>query len=234
MLVRGLLLTKVANNKFQISNHNQLKRKFKEELANSITHFIGLLGAITFSIILVTQSSILGNSLHIVTYSIFGGGMILTYFASTIFHSAKNLRKKVYLNRFDHSSIYILIAASYTPIALVSIKGGFGWVIFGLIWGLALVGVVFKIWFYTKKMRKLSMWTYIAMGWLIIIAIVPVIRNMSNYSLLLLLAGCLSYFFGTYFYIKKNISFGHSIFHLFILGGSICHFYSIYFILIPQ
>ena len=159
--------------------------------------------------------------------------MILLYLASTIFHSAKNIRKKVYLNRFDHSSIYILIAATYTPVTLVSIRGGFGWVVFGLIWAIALSGIIYKIWFYSIKMRKLSMWIYIAMGWLIIIAIVPIVKSMSNTSLWFLLIGCLSYFIGTYFYIKKNIPFGHSIFHLFILGGTICHFYAIYYILIP-
>ncbi len=210
------------------------KKRIKyEELANCITHLIGLMGAITFSAILITQSSYLGDAWHIISYSIFGGGMILLYLASTIFHSAKNIRKKVYLNRFDHSSIYILIAATYTPVTLVSIRGGFGWVIFGLIWAIALSGIIYKIWFYSIKMRKLSMWIYIAMGWLIIIAIVPIVKSMSNTSLWFLLIGCLSYFFGTYFYIKKNIPFGHSIFHLFILGGTICHFYAIYYILIP-
>ena len=207
-------------------------RKKYEEFANCITHFIGLIGAITFSAILISQSSILGNGWHIFSYSIFGGGMILTYLASTIFHKEKNLRKKVYLNRFDHSSIYILIAATYTPVTLVSIRGNIGWLIFILIWGMALAGIVFKIWFYSVKMRKLSMWIYIAMGWLIIIAIVPLIKNMSYSSLWFLLAGNLSYFFGTYFYVKKNIPFSHSIFHLFILAGSICHFYAIYYILI--
>ena len=103
---------------------------------------------------------------------------------------------------------------------------------FGLIWGFALIGIIFKIWFYSIKMRKFSMWTYIAMGWLIIIAIVPVIKKMPDESLWFLLIGSISYCIGTFFYIKKNIPFGHSIFHLFILGGTICHFYAIYYILV--
>jgi hemolysin III len=209
------------------------KRRKYEEIVNCLTHMVGLLGAITFSAILITQSSLFGDGWHITSYSIFGGGLILTYLSSTIFHGARNLRKKVYLNRFDHSSIYILIAATYTPVTLVSLRGGFGWVIFGLIWGMAICGIIFKIWFYTVRMRKLSMWVYIAMGWLIIIAIVPIIRKMPDISLWFLLIGSLSYFFGTFFYIRKNIPFGHSIFHLFIMGGSVCHFYAIFYILVP-
>jgi len=207
------------------------KKRKQEEIINCITHLTGLAGAITFSSILITQSSLSGDAWHIVSYSGFSAGMILLYLASSVFHGSNNLRKKVYLNRFDHSSIYILIAATYTPVTMVSLRGPFGWVIFGLIWGLALMGVIYKIWFYTNRMRKLSMWTYIAMGWLIIIAIVPVIRNMPDTSLWFLLAGSLSYFFGTFFYIRKKIPFGHSVFHLFIMGGTICHFFAIYYIL---
>ena len=207
------------------------KRKKKEEIVNSTSHGVGILIAVACTAILVTRAAILGNAWHIVTFSIFGAGMINLYTASTLYHSAINMRNKLKLNKFDHSSIYVLIAATYTPISLVSLKGPFGWVIFGLIWAMAIAGIIFKIWFYTSKFRFLSTILYIAMGWLIIIAIVPVIKNVPNLSLWFLLAGGLSYSFSTVFYLNRNLPYGHGIFHIFILGGSICHFFALFFLL---
>jgi len=141
------------------------------------------------------------------------------------------MRTKIKLNRFDHSSIYVLIAATYTPVSLVTLKGPFGWVIFGLIWAMAIAGIVFKIWFYSSKFRTLSTIMYIAMGWLIIIAIVPVINNMPNISLWFMLAGGISYSVSTIFYLYRDMPYGHGVFHIFILGGSICHFFAMFFLL---
>jgi hemolysin III len=155
--------------------------------------------------------------------------MITLYVSSTLFHGAKKLRRKHSLNIFDHSSIYVLIAATYTPFTLVGIGGGFGWVLFGIIWGLAIAGVVFKIWFYSHKWRNISAILYGAMGWLFIMAIVPIVRNFPTISLVFLLVGCVTYTLGIFFYIKKDIPYGHGIFHLFVLGGSICHFFAMVF-----
>jgi hemolysin III len=154
--------------------------------------------------------------------------MIAVYVSSTLFHSTKDLRKKSRLNIFDHSMIYILIAGTYTPISLVTLKGAFGWVIFGIIWGVALIGVIYKLFFYkgTSHERKLSAWLYVAMGWIIIIAIVPLIKNASSTTLWFLLAGCLSYSVGVLFYLVKSIPFGHGIWHITILGGTTCHFFA--------
>ena len=210
---------------------NAIHFKRNEEIVNAITHGIGFLLAIAATAILTVRASIHGNAWHIVTYSIFGAGLINLYLASTLYHSSTRAQIKYYLNRFDHSSIYVLIAATYTPFTLVALKGAFGWVIFGLIWAMAIAGVVFKIWFYTTKFRTLSTWLYIAMGWLIIIAIVPIVKNLPNISLWFLFAGGLSYSIGTFFYLKKSIPFGHGIFHLFILGGSICHFFALFYLL---
>jgi hemolysin III len=202
-----------------------------EEIANSISHGVGIGLAVAGVSLLVVFGAIYGNAWHVVSFSVFGASMIVLYLASTLFHSAKNPRIKYKLNKFDHSSIYILIAGSYTPITLIALRGAFGWVIFGLIWAMAIGGVVFKVWFYSQKWRKLSAWIYVAMGWLIIIAIVPMLKNVPNTSLYFMMAGGLSYSGGVVFYIKRNIPFFHFIFHLFILGGSVCHFFAFLYLL---
>ncbi|HPF93376.1 MAG TPA: hemolysin III family protein [Tenuifilaceae bacterium] len=205
------------------------KRKRHEEIFNSASHGIGVLIAIACTAIVVTRAALYGDVWHIVSYSIFGAGMITLYTASTLFHGAKNVRLKYKLNTFDHSSIYVLIAATYTPFTLVSIRGPLGWVLFGIIWALALAGIVFKVWFYSQKLRSLSAWLYAAMGWLFIMAIVPIVRNLPTISLVFLLVGCVTYSLGIFFYIRKDIPYGHGVFHLFILAGSLCHFFSMVF-----
>ena len=211
------------------------KRQIKaEEIFNSISHGIGVLIAIACLVLLVIFSSIEGNVWKIVSFSIFGSSMIALYISSTLYHSTKNLRKKSRLNLLDHSMIYVLIAGTYTPINLVTLHGAFGWVIFGIIWGMAIIGVIYKQFFYGggSQERKLSAWLYVGMGWVIIIAIVPLIRNASGITLWFLLAGCLSYMLGVAFYLIKNIPFGHGIWHLTILGGTICHFFAFLYMVI--
>jgi len=207
------------------------KRKKNEEIVNSTSHGVGILIALACTALLIIRAAYYGNAWHIVTFSIFGAGLINLYTASTLFHSATNPKLKYNLNRFDHSSIYILIAATYTPFALVGIKGAFGWTIFGLVWAMGIAGVIFKIWFYSPKYRKLSAWLYIAMGWTGLIAIVPIIRNVPDTSLWFLLSGCLAYSFSVVFYLIDKIPYGHGIFHLFIIGGSICHFFALVFMI---
>ena len=137
--------------------NSALKRRTKgDEIINSISHGIGVGLAIAGTVLLIVKAAFHGTVWHIVSFSIFGAGMILLYTSSTLFHGVYNPRLKHKLNKFDHSSIYILIAATYTPIALVPLRGGWGWTIFGIIWALAIGGLVFKIWFYTAKLRMLS------------------------------------------------------------------------------
>lgn len=205
--------------------------KKKEEIVNSTSHGAGLLIAFACTALLIVRASYYGTAWHIVTFSIFGAGLINLYTASTLFHSAVNPKKKYNLNRFDHSSIYILIAATYTPFALVGIKGAFGWVVFGLVWAMGIAGVIFKIWYYSPKFRKLSTWLYIAMGWTGIIAIVPIINNVPNTSLWFLLSGSLAYSFSVIFYLFDKIPYGHGVFHLFIIGGSVCHFFALLYLI---
>jgi hemolysin III len=208
------------------------KRQRLEEIVNSTTHGIGLIAAIVFAVILIVRAEVLGNTWHIVTFSMFGLGMILLYLFSTLFHSAKNLRIKSQLNKADHSFIYVLIATTCTPFMLFGVQGYFGWILFGLIWMMTLAGIIYKVWFYKKRFRLLSTLLYILMGSIILVAVVPLIKNiMEPVSLWFLLFGGISFLVGTIFYQGVNIRFSHGYFHLLTLGGSICHFYAIYYLL---
>ena len=208
------------------------KRQQLEEIINSTTHGIGFIVAIVFTFILFFRAESLGNTWHVVTFSMFGFGMILTYLFSTLFHSAKNLRVKSRLNRADHSCIYVLIAVTCTPFILFGVQMIWGWIMFGLIWFMALAGIIFKVWFYKKRFRLLSTCLYILMGSTILITIVPIIRNSREpLSLWFLLAGGISFLVGTIFYQRERVRYSHGYFHLLTLSGSICHFYAIYYIL---
>ncbi|HDP75548.1 MAG TPA: hypothetical protein ENN49_06715 [Bacteroidales bacterium] len=212
-------------------NSSRKKIRKYEEIVNSISHGVGIMLAIAATTLLVIRGAMHGTAWHIVTYSIFGAGLINLYTASTLFHSAINPRIKFNLNKFDHSSIYVLIAATYTPFAILSVKGWSGWTVFGLVWGMAIAGVVFKLWFYSVKYRSLSAWLYVVMGWIGIVAVVPIIQNTPNQSLWFLLAGCLAYSASVIFYLKDHYPFVHGIFHLFIILGSACHFFALYFLI---
>ncbi len=211
--------------------NSALKRRTKgDEIINSISHGIGVALAIAGTVLLIVKASFHGTAWHIVSFSIFGAGMILLYTSSTLFHGVYNPRLKHKLNKLDHSSIYILIAATYTPIALVPLRGGWGWTIFGIIWALAIGGLVFKIWFYTAKLRMLSTILYIGMGWVILIAIVPLLRNTPTTTLWFLMAGCLTYTLSPLFYMWRSKPYLHGVFHILIMGGTICHFFAFWFL----
>lgn len=210
--------------------NSALKRRTKgDEIINSISHGIGVGLAIAGTVLLIVKAAFHGTVWHIVSFSIFGVGMILLYTSSTLFHGVYNPRLKHKLNKLDHSSIYILIAATYTPIALIPLRGGWGWTIFGIIWALAIGGLVFKIWFYTAKLRMLSTILYIGMGWTILIAIVPFIRNTPTTTLWFLMAGCLTYTLSPLFYMWRSKPYLHGVFHVLIMGGTICHFFAFWF-----
>ncbi len=199
-----------------------------EEKVNIITHAIGLLLSIAALVLLIIHASSNGSARHIVSFTIFGASMILLYSASTLYHYSQtpNLRRK--LNILDHASIYVLIAGTYTPFTLVTLKGALGWTIFGITWGIALVGVFLKL-FYTGKYDKISTIAYVAMGWIIIFAVKPLIENLPLNGLYWLLAGGVFYTIGAILYSIKKIKFNHAIFHIFVLLGSFSHFMAIYF-----
>ncbi len=204
----------------------------KEEKINVISHAIGLVLSVVALVLLVVYSSLYGNAWHITSFAIFGASLIVLYAASTFYHYSKSPKLRSRLNIFDHASIYILIAGTYTPFTLVVLKGWIGWTIFGVSWGLAITGVVLKL-FYTGKYDKISTIAYVLMGWVIIFALKPLINNFPLKGLLWLLAGGIFYTVGAVLYSFKNIKYNHAIFHIFVLLGSFCHFMAVFFYVLP-
>ena len=199
-----------------------------EEKINILTHGLGLLLSIAALVLLVIHASTHGTARHIVSFTIFGASLILLYSASTLYHYSQkpDIRRK--LNILDHASIYVLIAGTYTPFTLITLKGWLGWTIFGITWGIAIIGVFFKL-FYTGRFDKISTIAYVAMGWIIIFAVKPLIENLPLNGLYWLLAGGIFYTIGAVLYSIKRIKFNHAIFHVFVLLGSFSHFMAIYF-----
>lgn len=193
-----------------------------EEIANSLTHAVGLIASIAGTAILVVLSALNGTARHIVGSAIFGATLVLLYTASTLYHSVRSQRVKARLRVMDHCAIYLLIAGTYTPFTLVGLRGGWGWSLFGVVWGLAVAGLVFKL-FTTGRFARLSTAVYLAMGWLGLIAAVPLAQRLSPVTLAWLVAGGIAYTAGTPFYHNRRIRYAHAVWHLFVLAGSVCH-----------
>ncbi len=204
-----------------------------EEKINTISHAIGFILSIVALVLLVTHANLHGNVWHIVSFSIFGASLIILYAASTLYHSAKKSKLRNRLKIIDHASIYVLIAGTYTPFTLVTLKGTIGWVIFGTSWGLALTGIILKL-FFTGRYNLNSTIMYVLMGWVIVFVIKPLINNLTLEGLLWLFAGGISYTIGAILYSIKKIKFNHAIFHMFVLMGSFCHFMSVFFYVLPS
>ncbi|KUO53636.1 MAG: hypothetical protein APF76_11970 [Desulfitibacter sp. BRH_c19] len=200
----------------------------KEEIFSSITHGIGALLSIAALVILVAFASINGDAMQIISFSIYGFTLFFLFTSSTLYHSIFHEKSKHVFRVLDHVSIYLVIAGSYTPIALVAMKGTWGWIIFVLIWSLAALGIVLKI-FTMNKSKYFSSFLYILMGWLIVIAIKPMLNTVPPGLFLWLLIGGLTYTLGIVFYICKKIPFNHGIWHIFVLGGTIIHYLGILF-----
>jgi len=203
-----------------------------EEKLNVITHGIGFLLSVAALVLLVVRATLYGTALHIVSAAIYGSSLVVLYFASTSFHMAKNQKTRNRLNVFDHASIFLLIAGTYTPFALVTLQGPWGWSIFGVIWGMAFAGIILKL-YYTGRFNTLSTVLYVLMGWVMVIAIVPLVRALPVCGLLWLLAGGISYTLGAVIFLLNKLPFNHAIFHVFVLMGSICHFVAVYWYVLP-
>jgi len=203
---------------------NDLSRR--EETANAITHGLGALLAIAALVLLVVFSSLEGTVWHIVGFSIFGATMVILYTMSTLYHGLRGNAPKKLFQKFDHMSIYLLIAGTYTPFCLTILNGWLGWTIFGIVWGCAVGGIIVKA-FYTGKGEIISTILYLTMGWVIVFFIKPVYEAMSPAGFILLLTGGISYTFGVYFFVKNKIRYSHSVWHLFVLGGSTLHFFAV-------
>ncbi len=204
-----------------------------EEKLNIISHAFGLVLSIIALILLVLRANELGESKHIVSFSIFGASMILLYAASTFYHSAKSKKWRYRLNIVDHAAIYVLIAGTYTPFALITLSGAVGWSIFGIVWAMAVTGVILKL-FYTGRYNTISTVMYVVMGWIIVFAVKPLLDNLGLPGILWLFAGGISYTLGAVFFSIEKIKFNHAIFHFFVLLGNFCHFISIYLYVLPK
>ncbi|MBT1703377.1 PAQR family membrane homeostasis protein TrhA [Chryseosolibacter indicus] len=203
----------------------------KEEIANAITHGIGAALAIAALVVLIVAASLCGTVWHIVGFSIYGAAMVILYFASTLYHSLTHLNAKSLFRKFDHMSIFLLIAGTYTPFCLTALPGWIGWTIFGITWACAVSGIVLKA-FHTGKYERLSTFLYVVMGWLILPAIKPLYTAVNAQTFIFLMIGGVFYTAGTYFFLKDTIKpFYHSIWHLFVLAGSISHFFSVFYLL---
>jgi hemolysin III len=192
---------------------------WKEEIANAITHGIGFLLSIPALVMLIIFAVERGTAWHIVSFTIFGVSMILLYLFSTMLHSFKPSKAKNIFAILDHSAIYVLIAGTYTPLMLVSLRNTLGWTLFGIIWGLAIIGIVFKCYF-VQRYQIVSTLFYVIMGWLVIIAIKPLYLSLSGAGFGLLLTGGILYSIGAIFYVWNKLPYNHAIWHLFVLAGS--------------
>ena len=199
-----------------------------EEKINVTSHAIGLVLSVIALVLLLTCAIRQGDIWHIVSFSIFGVSLCVLYAASTFYHNSKEPELRSKLRVFDHASIYVLIAGTYTPYTIVTLNDLTGWVIFGISWGLAISGIILKL-FFTGKYDFISTLMYVFMGWIIIFAIKPLSINLSSDGIFWLIAGGISYTLGAVIYSIKKIKFNHPIFHIFVLIGSGCHFLSIFF-----
>lgn len=204
-----------------------------EEIAHAVTHGVGAFAAVAGLAVLVAKAALYGSAIHVVAVSVFGAALVLMYSASTLFHSIPLPRTKQVLRVIDHCCIYILIAGSYTPFTLVTLQGAWGWGLFALVWGLAAVGIVFKI-FTTGRFEKLSLAIYLGMGWCALVAVKPLMATLPTGGLWLLLAGGLAYSFGVIFYIWERLPYHHAIWHGFVLAGSVLHYFAILLYVLPS
>ncbi len=203
-----------------------------EEIANWVTHAVALLLSITALALMVVYSTRFGNVYHIVSSAVFGTTLILLYSASTLYHFVPVGRAKNVFQKLDHAMIYLLIAGTYTPYTLVNLRGPWGWSIFGVVWGVALTGLLLDI-IMKKRLGWLSISLYLCLGWIIVIAVKPLMANLAGGGIVLLVAGGLFYSLGVIFYLWKRLPFQHAIWHLFVIAGSLCHFFSIFLYVIP-
>jgi hemolysin III len=206
--------------------------RIDEEIANSITHGIGVLLAIAALVVLTVFASSYGNTWHMVGVGVYGTTLILLYSASTLYHSTQNPRVKGIFQILDHSAIYLLIAGTYTPFTLVNLRGPWGWWLFGVIWGFAVAGIVFQL-SLLRRWHALSLVLYVGMGWVVVVAIKPMIASVAAGGIVFLVLGGLAYTTGILFYRWEKLRFHHAIWHLFVLAGSSFHFFAVLFYVLP-
>jgi len=212
----------------ELKKHNQ-----GEETASSIIHGIGAVLAIAGLALLVTFAGIMGDPWRVVSFSVYGATLVLLYTSSTFYHAFRNPKMKKLFRIFDHAAIYLLIAGTYTPFLLVTIRGALGWTLFGINWGFALLGVVQSVLF-IDRLKFVALVAYLGMGWLIVFALKPLVAALPLGGMIWLVIGGLCYTGGVVFYVSKRIPYNHAIWHLFVLGGSVSHFFAMLLYVLPS
>lgn len=203
-----------------------------QEIANAASHAIGVVFSLVALVLLVVFAALHGSAWHVVSFTIYGSTMLLLYVCSTLLHSLPRGRAKNVFEILDHASIYLFIAGTYTPLLLIVVRGWEGWALFGTVWGIAVAGIVFKV-FYVKRFVILSTIGYIVMGWLAVLVLRPILHSLPLPGTLCLFGGGLLYTIGSIFYVWRKLSFHHTVWHLFVLAGSICHFILVLIYVLP-
>ncbi|MDT7808113.1 MAG: hemolysin [Acidobacteriota bacterium] len=204
-----------------------------EEVANCITHGVGLALSVVGFVALLMLALADGDAWHVLSGTVYGASLVTLYLASTLYHGARTPRAKHVLQVLDHCCIYILIAGTYTPFTLVTLRGGWGWTLFGLVWGFALAGILFRVRFGTRY-RPVTVASYVMLGWLCVIAVKPILATVPLAALAWIAAGGLAYTTGVFFFASKRIPHGHAIWHLFVLCGSVCHYVAVVLYVMPS
>jgi hemolysin III len=209
------------------------KETLGNEIANAVTHGIGSILGVAGLVVLIVFADLYGTARHVVAVSVFGATLIMLYLASTLYHSIPGARAKRVLRIIDHASIYLLIAGTYTPFALISLQGAWRWTVFGVVWGLAIAGVTLKA-FFTGRFGIVSCVIYLAMGWMSLVLIKPLLGVISPLGIFWLAAGGVAYTVGVLFYTWKSFSYSHALWHLFVMAGSTCHFFAVLLYVLPR
>lgn len=204
-----------------------------EEIANWVTHGIGLAASIVGLTLLIVFASLRGDGWHVVSFTVFGLTLLILYTASTLYHMRRDGRAKVFFRKLDHAAIFLLIAGTYTPFLLTHLRGPWGWTLFGIVWGLCGAGAAFQL-FVGPRRRLVSTLAYLFLGWLIVVALQPMITHVPHGGLWLLLAGGLCYTVGAVFYLWRRLRYHHAVWHGFVLGGSTCHYLAVLLFLLPR
>jgi hemolysin III len=211
----------------------EISGAFHEEIANSVTHGIGLVLSVIGFAVLIVFTCLYGSALHITSCSVYGATLVILYTASTLYHGLRSPRIKHIFKIIDHCSIYLLIAGTYTPFTLVMLRGGWGWSLFAVVWLLSFVGIIFKL-FFINRFMILSTVVYVLMGWLAIVAIKPMVAMIPPGCILWLVAGGLFYTVGVLFFAWHKIPYNHAIWHVFVIAGSVCHFFAVMLYVLPK
>ena len=202
----------------------------REELINALIHGLGALLSVAALVVLIVAGAQAGDAWHVVSFAVFGTSMLILYTSSTLVHSFPEGKAKDWFEWLDHSSIYWFIAGTYTPFLFLAVEGALAWVLFGIVWALAIGGTLFKLYF-VKRFVKLSTFLYVVMGWLIVFAWNPLTAAMTQEGLWLLIAGGILYTVGAVFYVWRGFLYHHAVWHVFVLAASVCHFFSVYSLL---